>query len=101
MQLIAEPLITPPLFDWQLSPSGPTLDKSVGRLEDEKAFEGKNNRLQIGIPQVIDLRRLQTGTGVRTIDFDMFDADFLLVRLACSFAPDRRSRYIWAKLSIE
>lgn len=100
MQLTAEPLTTPTLFDWQLIPSGPTLDKSVHDSEAQKALEGRRNRLQIGTPQVVDLRRLQAAGGARTIDFDLFDADFLLVRLACSFEPDRRSRYIWAKLSV-
>jgi hypothetical protein len=101
MQLIAEPISTPILFDWGLSPAGPTQDKSVQFQEERKELEGRNNRLQIGTPQVTDLRRLQDAGGVKTIDFDLFDADFLLVRLACSFMPDRRSRYIWGRFSVE
>jgi hypothetical protein len=101
MRLTAEPLSTPTLFDWSLVPSGPISDKSVPEKDSAKAFEALRNRLRIGTPQVVDLRRLQGAGDSTKIDFKMFEGDFRLVRLACSFDPDRRSRYTWAKLLVE
>jgi hypothetical protein len=101
MFLTAESARFEPVLDVALKPGELLPNKGVASDDARKEMEAKNNRLQIGVPQVIDLRKLEVAPGEKGFDFTAFDDDFRLVRLACGFLPDKGCRYVWARLTID
>jgi hypothetical protein len=101
MFLTAESRDFKPLLDLTLKPGAQLPSKGVVPEDARKEMEAKNNRLQIGVPQVIDLRKVGVASGDKAFDFTSFDADFRLVRLACGFLPDKGCRYVWARLTVD
>ncbi|GAB9084605.1 hypothetical protein [Bradyrhizobium diazoefficiens] len=101
MLLTAESGNFEPILDLTLKPGALLPNKGLASDEARKEMDAKNNRLQIGIPQVIDLQKLAAAPGEKAFDFTAFNADFRLVRLACGFLPDKGCRYVWARLSID
>jgi hypothetical protein len=88
------------LADVQLEPAPDAQHKGIddGVL---RALGGKRNRIQIGVPQTVDVLASWPG-GERLLGeaermHDEFD--FYAVRLACSFVPDRGCRFTWARMA--
>jgi hypothetical protein len=80
------------------APSAPHKGLDDGVL---RTLGGKRNRVQIGVPQIVDVLGRWPGDE-RLLDeaAEMKDEfDFYAVRLACSFVPDRGCRFTWVRMA--
>jgi hypothetical protein len=100
LELHAAPDALGILGDVVLEPVEDALHKGV---DDDvlRAFGGKKNRIQIGVPQTVDVLARWPGDQGLQADADLMrdDFDFYAIRLACSFVPDRGCKFLWARMT--
>jgi len=102
------------MTNWFAEPPRTWLTASALNLEDEgeqkgagesaslRALGGRINRVQLGVPQTIDI--LATWPSTERVEAEVAVAgdsfDFYSVRIACSFIPDRGCQFVHARLAI-
>lgn len=76
--------------------------KGTGESASLRALGGRSNRVQLGIPQTIDVlagwpssERIAAEVALSRDRFDFYS-----VRVACSFIPDRGCRFVHARLAL-
>jgi hypothetical protein len=76
--------------------------KGTGESASLRALGGRTNRVQLGVPQAIDV--LATWPSTERLEAEIAAArhrfDFYSVRIACSFIPDRGCHFVSARLGI-
>ncbi len=96
------------LFETMLQPSNFTVDKllkekELGEGEINTIF-GRKNKIAVGVPYYENLvsRLVEEKQKIHhEIKRMMDDYDFHFVSLSCSFLPDNRCRFIWARFGVE
>jgi hypothetical protein len=76
--------------------------KGGGDSASLRAIGGRINRVQLGVPQTIDM--LATWPSTERLEAEIASAadqfNFYCVRLACSFIPDRGCQFVNARLEV-
>jgi len=96
------------LFEAMLQPSNFTVDKllkekEMGEGEISTIF-GRKNKVAVGVPYYEDLisRLIEEKQEIpHEIKQMIDDYDFHFVFLCCSFLPDNRCKFIWARFGVE
>jgi len=99
----ARPLEPEELFEVAFRVADDFAHKGLGDQPAIKTLLGRTNRVLLGRPQTTDL--LGSWSHNESLDTDIAaqkgDWDFAMVRLACSFLPDRGCRFTWARMGLE
>lgn len=96
------------LFEATLEPTAPAMDKLVKRKDmgegEITTVFGKKNKIAVGVPYYENLisRLVEEEKEIpREIKRMEDDYDFHFVSLSCSFLPDNRCRFTWARFGVE
>lgn len=92
---------TSPALELALEPAEDAEHKGLDEEPILRTLRGRSNRVQIGVPQTIDLLDgWPHGAWMAPeVDTARHDYDFLCTRMAVTFLPDRGCRFIWARLT--
>ena len=103
LYLEAEPLGSETLLDIKLEPQDEGLHKGLDDNPAIRTLRGRTNRILVGVPQTTNvLQRWPAGESLAPEIAEELDTwDFVLVRFACSFLPDRGCSFTWARLTID
>jgi hypothetical protein len=103
LELYADQSSAEPLFEVEFRPAEEFVHKGTAEQPQLVTLLGRRNRVLIGAPQTVDiLGRWPMAAALASDIAAMQDAwDFISVRLACSFVPDRACRFSWARMAAE
>jgi hypothetical protein len=103
LELYADRLSAEPLFEVEFRPAEEFVHKGTAEQPQLVTLLGRRNRVLIGAPQSVDiLGRWPRDAALASDIAAMQDVwDFMSVRLACSFVPDRACRFSWARMAAE
>jgi hypothetical protein len=90
------------LFEVGFQAADDIAHKGIGDEREVRTLLGRTNRVLLGQPQTTDL--LGSWPQNEALDPEIAaqreTSDFSMVRLACSFVPDRGCRFTWARLGL-
>lgn len=103
IELHAAPFDSPWLLDIVLEPDESANHKGPSRDAVIRTLRGRENRVQIGVPQTTDILKTWPSTErlSEEIEAARGDFEFYAVRLACSFVPDRGCRFRRGRLGLQ
>jgi hypothetical protein len=91
------------LLEVGLRPAENFLHKGIAEQPAIRTLSGRTNRVLLGIPQTTSILELWPANEPLAPEVAALQGewDFLMVRLACSFVPDRGCTFVWARVAIE
>lgn len=103
LDLRADPLGDDVLLEVAFRPAEDFLHKGIAEQPAIRTLSGRTNRILLGVPQTTNIiDRWPSHESIAPDVAALQDQwDFLMVRLACSFLPDRGCIFTWTRLTID
>ena len=103
LDLWADPLGDDVLLEVGFRPAEDFIHKGIAEQPAIRTLSGRTNRVLLGIPQTTSLLERWPAKELFAPEVAALqdEWDFLMVRLACSFLPDRGCTFTWTRIAIE